>query len=494
MPDEPKVEFLTGAAGTGKTTNIKKRITDTRDDENSKRNYGVLCATTGIAAVNLSGGTGDNVTTINSLLRFFDTNSLKESYAEGKLQKSLLSVLVSGANLIIDEVSMMEAEQLDILYLALCEVNKLEVCRKRGGLGLILSGDFCQLPPVKGKFAFEADCWNKFVENGNLTKLTKVWRQDNLEFLEGLNAARGGDGEKCAEVFQALEAKGNNRIFNDSIDTNFDGTTIYALNRDVDRLNNTRLLDLLSMARKKITFRSFRWGQQKSEWKIIPDELVLAEGAYTMILANNPPVFDYANGDCGILNSAMVDSGLAYLTLVRTDKVVRVRKVSRKVYVKEKPWGESDPVEVMSKKEFKRIGTGYDTSGETTDNTGDDDNSMDIFDNGNSDPYVDYLRRLTVENRQSPNSPYFDYVENKWVIGEIQYMPLRLAYASTVHKTQGLTLDRIQIDPSNAFFGSPSMAYVALSRVRSHEGLRIVGGPKLLADRTNVLEDILPWL
>lgn len=502
MSDIPKVEFLTGAAGTGKTTEIKNRITKANNDETSKRKYGMLCATTGIAAVNLSSGDGNHITTINSLLRYFDTTSLREAYSEGKLQKSLLSVLVNGANLVIDEVSMMEAEQLDILYLALREVNKLEVTRKRGGLGLVLCGDFCQLPPVKGKFAFEADCWGMFVDYGNLTRLTKVWRQDNLEFLEGLNAARRGDGDKCAEVFRSLE-NADTRIFHDNIDTHFDGTTIYALNKDVDRLNNTRLLDLLSSGHKKVTFRAFRWGVQKGEWKLIPDELVLAEGAYVMVLANDPPKFDYANGDCGSLGSAMVDSGLAFITLVRNSRQVRVRKIIRKVFSREKPFGESDPVETMSKREYRKMmGSGdedgatntYDTGGETN-GTGDSaDDGMDFVDTGNSDPYTDYLRRVTVENKKGPATVYYDYVEEKWVIGEIAYMPLRLAYASTVHKTQGLTLDRIQLDPSNAFFGSPSMAYVALSRVRSHEGLRIVGGPKLLAERTNVLEDILPWL
>jgi len=490
--NQPEVEFLTGAAGTGKTTAIKKRITDAREDENSKRNYGMLCATTGIAAVNLSGGTGDNVTTINSLLRYFDTNSLRESYAEGKLQKALLSVLASGANLVVDEVSMMEAEQLDIIYMALCEVNKLEVTKKRGGLGMVLCGDFCQLPPVNGKFAFEAECWGKIAKN--ITKLTKVWRQDNLEFLEGLNAARRGDGDKCAEIFTSLESD-TCRIFHDSINTNFDGTTIYALNKDVDRLNNTRLLDLISIGRKKIIFKSFRWGQQKSEWKLIPDELVVTEGAYIMVLANNPPKFEYANGDCGNIDSALVDSGICYLTLTRNKRQAKVRKVVRKVLTKDKPWGETDPQDTMSKKDFKRMmsGGGDDGGGEGVE-LSHDPNEDDIEDMSSGDPYKDYLRRLTSENRKVANAPYFDYVEGKWVIGEVTYMPLRLAYASTVHKTQGLTLDRIQIDPSNAFFGAPSMAYVALSRVRSHEGLRLVGGPKLLADRTNVLEDILPWL
>jgi ATP-dependent exoDNAse (exonuclease V) alpha subunit len=89
---------------------------------------------------------------------------------------------------------------------------------------------------------------------------------------------------------------------------------------------------------------------------------------------------------------------------------------------------------------------------------------------------------------------YFDYEDGKWVIGEIYYYPLRLAYASTVHKSQGLTLDRVQIDFINQFFGQPSMAYVALSRVRTAEGLRLVGTPKLLEERCNVARKVLRWI
>ena len=111
--------------------------------------------------------------------------------------------------------------------------------------------------------------------------------------------------------------------------------------------------------------------------------------------------------------------------------------------------------------------------------------------------YAVLLMQYTqAEANMRPNKeiPYFDYLEEKWVIGEITYLPLRLAYAATVHKTQGLTLDTVQIDYSNAFFGQPSMSYVALSRIKSPQGLKIVGNPALVARRTNISTEVLKWL
>jgi ATP-dependent exoDNAse (exonuclease V) alpha subunit len=79
-------------------------------------------------------------------------------------------------------------------------------------------------------------------------------------------------------------------------------------------------------------------------------------------------------------------------------------------------------------------------------------------------------------------------------IGSISYMPLRLAYASTVHKIQGLSLDHVQVAFADPVFGQAAMLYVAFSRARSAEGLRIVGTPQLLRERCAVDGKVRPWL
>lgn len=298
-----RCEFLTGGAGTGKTTEIKRRMEQYPVDyPNRERKYGLLAATTGIAAINL----GEGVTTINSLLRFFDIESLEDSYTSGKLHQALKEVAKHADNLIIDEVSMMHAKAADIIWDAVSEINQLESIQDMGGLGLVVVGDFCQLPPVpekdvktgkpqKVKYFFEALCWGNFEKA--TTKLEKVWRQDDPEFIKALNHARRGEGEECVTVLK--NHKGVN--WSEQIDNDFDGTTIFSKNAEVDRHNQSRLRNLLHGGKHKYEVKNYRWGKQRGEWKNIPETLEVCDGCYVMVLANDTKMkgFRYANGSTG---------------------------------------------------------------------------------------------------------------------------------------------------------------------------------------------------
>jgi ATP-dependent DNA helicase PIF1 len=103
---------------------------------------------------------------------------------------------------------------------------------------------------------------------------------------------------------------------------------------------------------------------------------------------------------------------------------------------------------------------------------------------------VEEVKMVTREWREPTGKKKPPYT----VKGSVSYMPLRLAYATTVHKSQGLSLDRVQVNILDRFFGSPSMLYVALSRARTLEGLSIVGTPKLLQDRCAVDPQIQGWI
>ena len=81
-----------------------------------------------------------------------------------------------------------------------------------------------------------------------------------------------------------------------------------------------------------------------------------------------------------------------------------------------------------------------------------------------------------------------------YVAGQIQYWPVRLAYATTVHKVQGLSLDRVQIDVRSWMMAKPAMVYTALSRCRTLEGLRIVGQPEVLAAKCSVDPKVVKFL
>ena len=84
--------------------------------------------------------------------------------------------------------------------------------------------------------------------------------------------------------------------------------------------------------------------------------------------------------------------------------------------------------------------------------------------------------------------------KRRFVEGQCELWPVRLAYASTVHKSQGLSLDRCQIDIRDHFFGQPAMLYVALSRCRTMERLRVVGQRERFVRQCAVDERVRPWL
>ena len=89
--------------------------------------------------------------------------------------------------------------------------------------------------------------------------------------------------------------------------------------------------------------------------------------------------------------------------------------------------------------------------------------------------------------------PSYNCPSGSFNVGAIKFYPLRLAYATTVHKSQGLTLDKCQIDCRDHFFGNPGMGYVALSRCRTPEGLVVVGTPEKLAERIKLEPKIKRW-
>lgn len=423
--------FLTGPAGCGKTF-LSKALC-------APRSGWTMAASTGIAAVNLG-----EATTINSLLGYFDRDSLRSALVQGWVQAKLKKLHGSGLErVILDEVSMVDGESLTLI------VEALDELRRDDGIdiGLTLVGDFCQLPPVPEKlphaqgrrktlpaaFAFEAAVWDRFA--ANVTTLTEIKRQADPAFIEGLRACRRGDVPAMAAYFGPRCQM--------TIDDDYPGLTIFSKNDQVDRWN------ALMHARVKgaaATFNAVRDREQKTEWrKHIPDVLELREGALVMVLANKilggGSYIQYANGDLGTFRGAedkevtVVDEeGRATKEKVRCARV-ELQRTLREVLV--------EPV---------------------------------------------------VRHNLVPTGALGVKKARYQVIGSISYMPLRLAYASTVHKIQGLSLDHVQVAFADPFFGSPAMLYVAMSRARSAEGLRLVGTPQLLRERCAVDGRVRSWL
>ena len=435
-------EMISGSAGAGKTFTIRQRISD-------DPMYARLAASTGIASVNL------DAITIHSLLGFFDTNSLRDAFLHGSAQRKLRKVVEEGYhNVVLDEISMVSSDMLDILIKIFDEVNQ-NLPPNRQPIGLILVGDFCQLPAIGEKngrgrpatpWAFEAQCWPRFAEN--MTRLTKVWRQADPKFLTALNYARHGRGSDAVGVLAASGV-----TFHSSNDMEFDGTTIVSQNIEVDRFNQ---IALDRVQGRKIGLPSRRWGKVRSEWKNIPTQTVVRENAYVMLLANSSDGaggFEYVNGDCGHVRSIQPSKRAGVppsviVELVRNSREVTVTPLVRGVEFMDRPDGVTIEASLSSSEDLGQ-----------------------------------YLPRT-----------HFRSKARRYVTGQIEYYPIRLAYASTCHKVQGISLDRAQIDFRSWSFGNPAMVYVSLSRARTIEGLRIVGTKETVAARCKIDEKVRPWL
>lgn len=411
--------FITGPAGTGKTQSVKEKA---RQDPTFR-----LCATTGIAAVNL------DTVTLNAVLKFFDTQSLMDARLTGRLTRRLRELaedpMESLRTLCIDEVSMMPAAQLDAIYDCIQEAN---LFLGDHPISLVLTGDFAQLPPVSTKesparFAFHAGCWPP----GNIERLTKVWRQTDPEFLEALREARAGNGQGAAGKFKSAGVK-----FAPSVNHRFQGTTIFSKNREVDLFNAQRLKELPG---EPIMMRNRFRGEPSPDWRrAIPDcpggksePLMLKPEALVMILANETRDYSYANGDLGIVKEIKPD--LLTLEVLRTEATVTIPRIRRYHFGKE------------------------------------------------GDPGAVFV-------------PELEGGKGAWVLGSMDWFPIRLGWATTVHKSQGLTLDNVQIDIRDWFFGSPNMAYVALSRSRTPQGLTLVGPSQVLAKQIKLHPEVKEWI
>ena len=433
LADQPIFRALLGPAGTGKSTLIRRWVQD------GEPGQVCLTTTTGVSAINL----GD-ATTIHSLLGFFDLASLEERFLSNRLTARLRQLHQAGLeHLVTDEISMFSAEHLTFLVRAIEEVNA-GITVVRGDLPPLhwtVVGDFAQLGVVgervpgkrkkaPARFAFESPEWAKF-EAGGIEVLRKVWRQTDRPFLDALMAMRKGDASLMEDLC-ALD-------WQSKTDMGWEGTTLFAVNEQVDRYNALRHDQIGAEA---LEFPTQRWGQPRGEWKQIDDVVAIKPGALVMILANKYDqgrVLVYANGDLGYLLEA--DDKGAWVELQRGERV-QVQWVTRQ---HERP---------LDQPKYVCKGCGEEAP----------DGRV------RKCPLCGaYLKKVTSE-----------------VIGTVTYMPLKLAYGSTTHKSQGLTLDRMQINLRDPFWRTAGMTYVGLSRCRSYQGLRLVGEPGLLTKLTRM--------
>lgn len=376
--------FLTGSAGAGKTYTLNQYINYLK----ARKVAVAITASTGIAATHMNGMTIHTWAGIG-IKDFLSEEDLKRM----KERKYLKEHLENAQVLIIDEISMLHAKQLNLVNQVLKYFKESD--EAFGGIQVIVAGDFFQLPPVgkndernRDKFCFMSDAWveAKF----RVCYLTEQHRQGNDYLNDILNAIRAQ--AISHEHRTALQATRHQEIG----DTY---TRLYTHNMDVDSINFKHLNEIDNDPRQ---FDAQCDGNEKLIETLkssvrAPEALTLKKHAKVMFVKNN---FDmgYINGSLGEVISFEEDDEYGVLPKVKL------------------------------------------TDGTT----------------------------LVVE----PETWSVDNEAGK-TIASFQQIPLRLAWAITIHKSQGMTLEVAEIDLSHTF--EKGQGYVALSRLKSLNGLRLKG-------------------
>lgn len=396
--------FLTGKAGTGKTTFLRNLVKDTY-----KRH--VIVAPTGVAAINAGGVTIHSFFQLpfgpqlpeGADVRFESGNDLQTRSQSARYQKISgvkLKIIRSLDLLIIDEISMVRADLLDAVDAVLRRVRRNN--KPFGGVQVLMIGDIHQLAPVakpeewellqpyyKSVYFFDSQVLQKIPYY--CIELEHIYRQSDSDFIDILNKVRNNclDNESLAVL--------NSHYKPDFEPDEKDGfITLMTHNRQVDEINESKLKALKT---KTLTFTAKVTGTFPELAYPTKVELELKVGAQVMFVKNDPSREHlYYNGKIGKVVSYDKDDGLFVKC---DDQVIKVEPVTWQNF------------EYNINKDTKEI-----------------------------------------EEKE---------------IGSFTQIPLKTAWAITIHKSQGLTFKNVILDASLAF--AHGQVYVALSRCTSLDGL-----------------------
>lgn len=374
--------LLTGPAGSGKTFLLNQYIAYLK-----KKGIGVaVTASTGIAATHIGGRTIHSWAGIGikDHLSARDIQALtKRSYLKKQFEKTEV--------LVIDEISMLHAHRLDIVD-RVCQGFKKNFL-PFGGIQIVMSGDFFQLPPIsrdsdEAEFVYKANVWTEM--DVRICYLDEQHRQNDEKMTEILKSLRQNNVN--ADIVKLL----NDRL-NIKPKVGTKPVRLFTHNADVDGINMDELDKIDSPA---FNYRMSGEGEKKlveslKKNCLAPENLVLKKGALVMFVKNK----------------------------FKEEKVVYVN-------------GTTGTVVGFDENNFPRVLL---SSGE--------------------------------EVIAAPDSWTID--DEQRILAKINQVPLRLAWAITVHKSQGMTLEAAEIDLSRSF--GYGMGYVALSRLTSLSGLFLLG-------------------
>ncbi|PLT21935.1 AAA family ATPase [Psychrobacter sp. MES7-P7E] len=432
--------FLTGSAGSGKTYTLNQYI----DYLRARRVPVAVTASTGIAATHMNG------TTIHSWSGIGIKDELTDRDLSTLSRKQFLADrLKDTAVLVIDEISMLHAKQLNLVSQVLKHIRKND--KAFGGIQVVVAGDFFQLPPIgsKGetnreKFAFMSEAWldAKF----HICYLSEQHRQvsdaanGGLDLDDILNQIRRQ--EVTFEAIAALEA-----TYDQSVDIK--RTRLYTHNLNVNKINDK---ELASLDGEMMRFEATATGDSKLVETLkktvrTQDELILKVGAKVMFIKNNAEL-GVSNGTMGELigfAAVKIEDKDSSEALIENDTDADSEDIDETTDKKTTKGKKSAAKKEADKPKAKKAAT----------------QKMPVVRLNSGREVIAEPEEWIIED------------ETGDVLASYLQVPLCLAWAITIHKSQGMTLDAAEIDLSRTF--ELGQGYVALSRLKSLSGLQLLG-------------------
>lgn len=436
--DEGKSVFFTGSAGTGKSVLMRSIIQQLKAKHRREPDRLAVTASTGLAACVIEG------TTLHSWAGIgLGKEPAAELVKKIKRNAKTRTKWTRTKILVIDEISMVDGELFDKLE------NVARIIRNNGrpfgGIQLVVTGDFFQLPPVPeknsvAKFAFDAATWNTCIQHTIL--LTHVFRQKDPTFANMLNEMRLGNlSQNSIAEFKKLQRP---LQFTDDVDA----TELFPTRGEVDMANNTRMHRLSGQV---MTYQATDSGEVDNVQRdkilanfLAPEQLTLKKGAQVMLIKNIDP--QLVNGTLGKVMSFMDEATYAtykgdeetYRTAYREGMSDDEETKTARAKFDAARWKNKEPGAVTRYWPMVRF------------------------------PLADGTFR---DMLCQPEEWKTEAQDGKIIAKRVQ-VPLILAWALSIHKAQGQTLSRVKVDLGKVF--ERGQAYVALSRATSQAGLQVL--------------------
>lgn len=440
-----KSVFFTGSAGTGKSVLLRTAIHELRLKHKQLEKVAVT-ASTGLAACNIGGITLHSFAGVG-----LGRDSVPEMVKKVKRNKKNVLKWTKTKVLVIDEISMVDAEFFDKLEAVARKLRGND--KPWGGIQLVATGDFFQLPPVPdqgkiAKFAFEAEKWK---ELDATIQLTTVFRQKDEAFVEMLNQMRTGSlTAKTIENFRLLQRPLQH---NDGIIP----TELFPTRNEVDNANSMRMRHLPGEVKIFDAEDSGSIQDLQARAKLLsncmaPPRLELKKGCQVMLIKNRDE--GLVNGSLGVVIGFMNERTYTY-ALDEQDGTFPDDEL------RDSPWTDEE-LAAMEKtpagkrKLLKLYEMQQNAAGQKV-------WPLVRFKSPNGGQDTTQLMSPESWKIEQPN-------------GDVQacrkQVPLILAYAISIHKAQGQTIERVKVDLGKVF--EKGQAYVALSRAVSKDGLQIL--------------------